>query len=110
MSLNETPYEEYKGWYIIPGITMPSQGIFEFNVYTSLEKYFVGEPSFEGSNVGEARTWIDRHHSIYGPEREELVRQYGTWAVGRAESVCPEDDVECVRREAARLLQAYRGG
>lgn len=50
------------------------------------------------------------HYSIHGPERKELIDQYGTWAVGRAESVCPEDDVECVRREAARLLQAYRGG
>lgn len=48
------------------------------------------------------------HHSIHGPERERLVKELGTWAVGRAESVCPEDDVNCVEREAARLLKAYR--
>lgn len=50
------------------------------------------------------------HHSIHGPERQKLVDQYGSWSVGRAESVCPEGDVECVEREAARLLGAYRRG
>jgi len=54
--------------------------------------------------------YVSVGHSIHGPERETLVDQYGTWAVGRAESVCPEDDVECVRREAARLLYAYGRG
>lgn len=49
-------------------------------------------------------------HSIHGPERKRLVDEYGTWAVGRAESVCSEDDVECVEREASRLLGAYRRG
>lgn len=47
-------------------------------------------------------------HSIHGPERQKLVDQFGTWAVGRAESVCPEDDVACVEREAGRLIYAYR--
>lgn len=50
------------------------------------------------------------HQSIHGPERQELVDEFGTWAVGRAESVCPEDDVACVRREAGRLIYAYRRG
>jgi len=50
------------------------------------------------------------HHSIHGPERKKLVDEFGTWAVGRAESVCPEDDVACVRREAGRLIYAYRRG
>lgn len=50
------------------------------------------------------------HHSIHGPERQKLVDQYGSWGVGRAESVCREGDVECVEREAARLLGAYRRG
>lgn len=49
-------------------------------------------------------------HSIHGPEREELVDLYGTWSVGRAESVCPEGDVECVRRESARLAAIVRRG
>lgn len=43
------------------------------------------------------------HHSIHGPERDRLVDQFGTWAVGRAEAVCPADDVSCVEREAAKL-------
>ena len=55
-------------------------------------------------------TGLEERHSIHGPERKRLVDQYGTWAVGRAESVCPEDDVECVGREASRLLGAYRRG
>lgn len=47
-------------------------------------------------------------HSIHGPERERLVGIYGSWAVGRAESVCPADDVACVEREAVSLLAAYK--
>ena len=56
------------------------------------------------------RGYVPIRHSIHGPERKRLVDQYGSWSVGRAESVCPEDDVACVERESARLLQAYRGG
>lgn len=47
-------------------------------------------------------------HSIHGPERVRLVEKYGTWAVGRAESVCPEGDVACVEKEAGKLIYAYR--
>lgn len=50
------------------------------------------------------------HHSIHGLERARLVRQYGSWAVGRAESVCPEDDVVCVDNEAAWLLAKHKVG
>jgi len=53
---------------------------------------------------------LEEHHSIHGPERENLVDLYGTWAVGRAESVCREGDVWCVEREASKLLAAYRQG
>lgn len=52
----------------------------------------------------------DKHYSIPGEPHRRLVEKYGSWAVGRAESVCPEGDVECVEREAARLLGAYRRG
>ena len=48
------------------------------------------------------------HHSIHGSERKKLVDMYGSWSVGRAESFCPEGDVECVKREAARLYLAHR--
>ncbi len=51
---------------------------------------------------------LTEHHSIHGPERKKLVDEFGTWAVGRAESVCPEDDVACVRLEAGRLIYAHR--
>ena len=36
-------------------------------------------------------------------EEQELVDQYGSWAVGRAKSVCPKYDMDCIRKEAARL-------
>lgn len=59
--------------------------------------------------IGRAEEYVE-HHSIHGPERQKLVDQYGSWSVGRAEAVCPEGDIECVRMEAARLLGAYRRG
>ena len=52
---------------------------------------------------------FSEHHSIHGPERRRLVDAYGSWAVGRAEAVCPEGDVACVESEAQKLLKAYRG-
>lgn len=46
----------------------------------------------------------DLPHTIeYELRRPDLVAKYGAWAVGRAESVCPLDDSECVELEAARL-------
>jgi hypothetical protein len=35
--------------------------------------------------------------------RGQLVDKYGSWAVGRAESVCPLNDMDCIEKEAARL-------
>ena len=48
------------------------------------------------------------HMLEYEGKRAKLVNQYGSWAVGRAESVCPLQDDECVEREASRLLGAHR--
>lgn len=48
------------------------------------------------------------HHSIHGEPRRRLVEKYGSWAVGRAEAVCGEDDVACVTREAKRLIETVR--
>lgn len=46
----------------------------------------------------------DLPHALeYGEKRAELVRQYGKWSVGRAESVCPYQDLGCIESEAARL-------
>lgn len=60
MALNEHPYEEYKGWYINRGITMPTQGIYEFNVYSSREKCAAEEPDYAAGNIEEARAWVDQ--------------------------------------------------
>jgi hypothetical protein len=48
------------------------------------------------------------HHSIPWEAKKPLVKKYGTWAVNRAESFCPENDVACVEREAKRLIEVYR--
>ena len=48
------------------------------------------------------------HMLEYDGERAKLVDQFGSWAVGRAESVCPRQDAECVEREAGKLLYAHR--
>lgn len=48
------------------------------------------------------------HHSIPWEAKEPLVKKYGTWAVNRAESLCPHDDVACVEREARRMVEVYR--
>jgi len=47
------------------------------------------------------------HHSIPWEDKVRLTNKYGKWAVNRAESFCPENDVACVEREASRLIEAY---
>lgn len=66
MTLNELPYEEYKGWYINRGITMPTQGIFEFNVYSSVERCAAEEPDYVVGSAEEAREWIDQKVALGG--------------------------------------------
>jgi len=51
---------------------------------------------------------LGEHHSISGEPRRRLVDKYGSWAVGRAEAVCPEDDIACVTREAKRLYETIQ--
>jgi hypothetical protein len=51
---------------------------------------------------------LEEHHSIPWEDKERLTQKYGKWAVNRAESFCPENDVVCVEREAKRLLEVYR--
>lgn len=41
-------------------------------------------------------------------KRRELVDHYGSWAVGRAESICPRGDYNCIEREASRLAAIVR--
>jgi hypothetical protein len=38
-------------------------------------------------------------------KRQELEEKYGHWAVSSAIAACPQDDIECVEREAKRLHQ-----
>jgi hypothetical protein len=46
------------------------------------------------------------HHSIPFEDKSRLTGLYGKWAVNQAEAFCPEDDVDCVEREARRLYQS----
>jgi hypothetical protein len=39
--------------------------------------------------------------------KKPLIEKYGLWAVNRAESFCPHNDVACVAREAKRLYEVY---
>lgn len=48
------------------------------------------------------------HHSIPWEDKVRLTERYGKWAVNRAESFCPENDVACVEREARRLSESYK--
>ncbi len=60
MTSNGIPYEEYRGWYINRGITMPTQGIFDFNVYSDIGKLAAEVPDHIASSVEEAREWVDQ--------------------------------------------------
>ena len=66
MSLNDLPYEEYKGWYIGQGITMPAQGVYDVNIYSSKEKLFAETPDHIVAGVPEAYAWIDEEVLEHG--------------------------------------------
>ncbi len=57
--MNGRPYEEYKGWYIGKGITMPSQGIYDINIYSSINRCASEDPDHIVNSMGEAKEWID---------------------------------------------------
>lgn len=72
MSMNELPYYEYKGWFIGQGLTMPAQGIYEVNIYSSKEKLFNETPDHEASSLEEAKGWIDEQEQELEPGGELL--------------------------------------
>ena len=60
MTMNETPYEEYRDWYIGRGITMPAQGIYEINIYSDKARLAAEVPNHIVNSVKEAKEWIDQ--------------------------------------------------
>lgn len=48
------------------------------------------------------------HSSIPWEDKRPLLDRYGKWAVELAEARCPEDDVECVEREARILHETVQ--
>lgn len=45
------------------------------------------------------------HAHIAFEDKVNLTRKYGAWAVGLAESFCPENDLACVEAQARKLLE-----
>ncbi len=65
MTTNGLPYEEYRGWYIGKGITMPAQGIYDINVYGDIGKAAMEDPDHIVKSVEEAKEWIDQQVLMY---------------------------------------------
>ena len=63
MSLNGIPYDEYKGWFLGQGLTMPTQEVFDVNVYSSKERLFNEDPDYKAPGFDEALEWIDQQVS-----------------------------------------------
>lgn len=51
--------EMYNGYLLTPGITMPSYGIRDFNVYDSVESYVQDTPAYSAKNYDEAKNWVN---------------------------------------------------
>lgn len=66
MTMNDIPYEEYRGWYLGQGLTMPAQGVFLINIYSSKEKVFNETPDQVVDSVDEAREWVDKQVVLGG--------------------------------------------
>lgn len=64
-------FEVYRGWIINPGITMPAQGIHDFNVYLTREEVRNDEPRYMASSLEDARRWIDEQET--GLEKREAL-------------------------------------
>ena len=69
---NGLPYEEYKGFYLTPGITMQAQGVFEWNVYKSVEDVVMDKPLAVFSDKYEALGWVDNYEEKHG-ERARIT-------------------------------------
>ena len=55
-------YREYKGYILVPGVTMPRQGIYGWDVFNTMEDYEKGKPPiYMSSSYDEAKLWIDKH-------------------------------------------------
>ena len=80
MTLNGLPYEEYKGWYIGKGITMPAQGVHEWNIYSTMAKCIAEEPDAVVDSVDEAKDWIDEHERPFEATIWEEVK-HGSYII-----------------------------
>lgn len=53
-------YEEHKGYIIAPGITMPAQGIYDYDVFESMRDFEDGKPATTERSRDQAIAWVDR--------------------------------------------------
>ena len=72
MTQDGLPYEEYKGYYLARGITMPSAGVHDWNVYTSIGDVAAENPLQVCSGKGEAIRWVDEHPVQMSGEMKEV--------------------------------------
>ncbi len=66
MTTNGEYFQVYKGWIINPGIIMPVQNIYEYNVYKTREEVQESKPWHEASSLEDARKWIDEQDPFLG--------------------------------------------
>lgn len=67
-------YKTYKGYIIAPGVTMPAQDIYEYEIFENFEQYEEHNPVHTAENETEAEQWVDRqvelsHGSTYPPRK-----------------------------------------
>jgi len=72
VTLNQLPYEEYRGFYLARGITMPSQGISEWNVYASVMDVAAENPLHTSGSREEAMRWIGSYEVEHGHPESRL--------------------------------------
>lgn len=52
-------YQEYRGRIIAPGITMPAQGIHDYDVYVDYDAFELGLSDYTAESLEDAKHWVD---------------------------------------------------
>lgn len=80
----ERKYEDYKGYIIAPGITMPSYDIYEYEVFENFGQYEEHVSVHTAESETEAKQWVDRATDGLAREvQEEFVRRVTVEPLGR---------------------------
>lgn len=111
----QSALEQFIQEYNLSGLYLPFRSRREEMFPKETESQSMEEFIREQKLWGEFSVWYPKweeihpeRRSIHGEPRRRLVEEHGSWAVGRAEAICPEDDVACVERESKRLIETIR--